>query len=271
LDAGVPPALGDFLYAQKVTKDAHERGISISPSHDFSLEATQEGRPRPSWITPGGRETGNEGCSLRAVLLSFRAERGISHSEAYAIVDGDSSALTRLRMTEFLYILQIAQVSTPINHTSLSVEREIDAITMRLRATRIAVTTNGQGSRHGKQITRAAALVFFLVTFSKVKKPPGAGRNPASPVPPRGGGGIPAFSPVPPRGGTLRPSAAYSLVTFCAHRKPPSEGRRPSSKRPRCRTESCIPRPPAGRNPAATPAAGVRKISRRRRPRRESP
>ena len=54
LDAGVPPALGDFLYAQKVTKDAHERGISISPSHDFSLEATQEGRPRPSWITPEG-------------------------------------------------------------------------------------------------------------------------------------------------------------------------------------------------------------------------
>jgi hypothetical protein len=55
--------------------------------------------------------------------------------------------------------------------------------TMRLRATRKAVTINGQGSRHGKRITRAAALVFFLVTFSKVKKPPGAGRNPASPVP----------------------------------------------------------------------------------------
>jgi hypothetical protein len=85
-----------FLYAQKVTKDAHERGISISPSHDFSLEATQEGRPRPSWITPRGRETETRDArdsALRADLLSFRAERGIPHSEAYAIVDGDSSAL----------------------------------------------------------------------------------------------------------------------------------------------------------------------------------
>jgi cysteinyl-tRNA synthetase len=86
LGEGLRPSLGNFLCAQKVTKDAHERGISISPSHDFSLEATQEGRPRPSWITPRGRETGEEakGCAPQgADALSFRAERGIPHSEAY--------------------------------------------------------------------------------------------------------------------------------------------------------------------------------------------
>jgi hypothetical protein len=37
--------------------------------------------------------------ALRADSLSFRAKRGIPHSEACAIVDGDSSALARLRMT----------------------------------------------------------------------------------------------------------------------------------------------------------------------------
>jgi hypothetical protein len=43
------------------------------------------------------------------------------------------------------------------------------------------VTIKGQGSRHGKQITRAAALVFFLVTFSKVKKSPSEGWKPSNP------------------------------------------------------------------------------------------
>jgi hypothetical protein len=37
--------------------------------------------------------------ALRAHALSFRAKRGISHSEAKTVVEGDSSALTRLRMT----------------------------------------------------------------------------------------------------------------------------------------------------------------------------
>jgi hypothetical protein len=128
---------------------------------------------------------------LGADLLSFRAKRGISHSEACAIVDGDSSALSRLRMTGVFGIYRYA----PTNHTHQRAEREIGAATMRIRATRTAVTINGQGFRHGKQITRAAALVFFLVPFSKVKKEPGggdgipalsspAGRNPASHVPP---------------------------------------------------------------------------------------
>jgi hypothetical protein len=84
-------------------------------------------------------------------------------------------------------------------HTHQRAERENDAITMRLRAIRTEVTINGQDSRHGKRITRAAALVFFLVTFSKVKKLPSAGRNPASPRPrrARGGDGIPALSSAP--------------------------------------------------------------------------
>jgi hypothetical protein len=81
--------------------------------------------------------------------------------------------------------LMLCKFASLTNHTYQRAEREIDAATIRLRAIRTAVTINGQGFRHGKQITRAAALVFFLVTFSKVKKPPGAGRNPASPVPPR--------------------------------------------------------------------------------------
>ena len=67
------------------------------------------------------------------------------------------------------------------SHTRQRAEREIGATAMRLRAIRTAVTIKGQGFRPGKRTTRAAALVFFLVTFSKVKKPPGAGRNPASP------------------------------------------------------------------------------------------
>ena len=73
---------------------------------------------------------------------------------------------------------------------------------MRLRAIRVAVTIKGQGSRHGKRITRAAALVFFLVPFSKVKKEPG------------GGDGIPAPSSSPRRRRLDAGLRALHPVTF---------------------------------------------------------
>jgi hypothetical protein len=134
-----------------------------------------------------------------AHALSFRATRGIPHSEAKSIAKGDSSALARLRMTGGMRDCAKNYTYEPTCHASLSAERESGVITIRLRATRKAVTINGQGFRHGNRITRAAALVFFLVTFSKVKKLPGAGRNPASPVPRRAEMEHPR--PVPPRGG----------------------------------------------------------------------
>jgi hypothetical protein len=97
--------------------------------------------------------------------LSFRAKRGIPHSEAYA-VDGDSSALARLRMTGGLYIFQVTQVNARSAKTT-----QTQCVHKRF----LRAMLNGRGFRHGKQTTRAAALVFFLVTFSKMKKSPGAG------------------------------------------------------------------------------------------------
>jgi hypothetical protein len=87
----------------------------------------------------------------------------------------------------FLYIFQITHINARSAESTLEqcvYERHEKAM------------LNGQGCRLGKQTTRAAALVFFLVPFSKVKKEPsegrrpsklspGAGRNPASPRPRR--------------------------------------------------------------------------------------
>jgi hypothetical protein len=125
--------------------------------------------------------------ALRAHVLSFRAKRGISHSEAYASADGDSSALARLRMTGDMRACAKNYTYEPTCYTSQRAEREIGAGAMRIRATRTAVTINGQGSRHGKEITRNVVSGFLFGDFFKSEKVT------------RGGDGIPALSSPPVR------------------------------------------------------------------------
>jgi hypothetical protein len=163
LDAGVPPALGDFLYAQKVTKDAHERGISISPSHDSLLEATQEGRPRPSWITPmGTRDCGQEAkasASQGAHALSFRAERGIPYSEAVSTVEGDSSALTRLRMTGGILSLRVCTNKSYKSTRGARKRRNHNAITSDSHGSNDK--RSGLATRKGKHRKRSFRFSFW--------------------------------------------------------------------------------------------------------------
>jgi hypothetical protein len=109
-------------------------GFRFPPLMTLPLKATQEGRPRPSWITPEGRKArdGNEGCTALAPMQS-----------------------------------KFASLS---NHTIQRAERENDAITMRLRATRTAATINGQDFRHGRESTGNAVSGFLFGDFFKSEK-----------------------------------------------------------------------------------------------------
>jgi hypothetical protein len=160
--------------------------------------------------------------ALRAHVLSFRAKRGISHSEAYASADGDSSALARLRMTGDMRACAKNYTYEPTCYTSRRAEREICAGAMRIRATRTAVTISGHGYRHGKESTGNAVSGFLFGDFFKSEKVTRggdgipalsfpAGRNPASPVRAArdGGDGIPALSfPAGRNPASPRPRAA---------------------------------------------------------------
>jgi hypothetical protein len=108
------------------------------------------------------------------------------------------------------------------------VEREIGAGAMRLRAARIAVTTKGQGSRHGKEIIRNAVSNFLFGDFFKSEKVTRCRTESCIPRHRAAGDGIPALSfpagrnPAPsvPRAGKRR--ASLCGEGFC--RQKPSGG-----------------------------------------------
>jgi hypothetical protein len=97
----------------------------------------------------------------------------------------------------------------PTNYTRQRAEREIDATTMRLRATRTAVTINGQDFRHRKEITRNAVSGFLFSSFFKSEKGTrGRGRNPRALVPRRTESCIPR---PPAEAGTKGPGLCINL------------------------------------------------------------
>jgi hypothetical protein len=109
---------------------------------------------------------------LGADLLSFRAKRGISHSEACAIVDGDSSALSRLRMTGSILSLRVC---TDNSHTSMRGARN--------RRSHYANTSDmhsGNDKRLGLSTRKAdykggSPCFLFSSFFKSEKGPRGAG------------------------------------------------------------------------------------------------
>jgi hypothetical protein len=102
-----------FLLAQKDDRKMRMRGgFRFPPLMTFPLKRHKRGVRAPLGLPPRERETDEKGLVPQgADALSFRAERGIPHSEAYAVAKGDSSALARLRMTAF-YIFSKSHKST---------------------------------------------------------------------------------------------------------------------------------------------------------------
>jgi hypothetical protein len=89
------PAPGNFPLVRKVAKGT----AGVPPLHSLRSASAVTLFPAELRIVHSRKVPASVSAPQGADPLSFRAKRGISHSGAYSIVDGDSSALARLRMT----------------------------------------------------------------------------------------------------------------------------------------------------------------------------